>query len=82
MCAEQHLFGPLPGIIQQTTSFNRSLHQLLPAALHTDQQILDQDHILFLAEILQMGSCLVQFNDLFSVGVHLYHKHLHKHSTM
>ncbi len=74
----QYLFRPLPGVIQQATSLNRPLHQLLPAALHAEQQVLDQDHILFLAEVLQMCSCLVQFNDVVPVGVHLSHKHLHR----
>ncbi|TNN67208.1 hypothetical protein EYF80_022546 [Liparis tanakae] len=67
------------GLLQlQTTSLNGALHQLLPAALHAEQQVLDQDHVLFLAEVLQMCSCLVQFNDVFPVGVHLCHKHLHR----
>lgn len=72
-----NLFCPLPCVIQQTTSLHRPLHQLLPAALHAEQQVLDQDHILFLAEVLQMCSCLVQFNDVIPVGVHLCHEHLH-----
>lgn len=76
----QYLFRPLPGVIQQTTSLNRPLHQLLPAALHTEQQVLDQHNILFLAEVLQMCACLVQFNDVIPVGVHLRHKHLHAHT--
>ncbi|KAF3842187.1 hypothetical protein F7725_024138 [Dissostichus mawsoni] len=61
----------------QAASLHRPLHQLLPAALHAQQQVLDQHHILFLAEVLQVCSCLVQFNDVFPVGVHLGHKHLH-----
>lgn len=80
-CTEPYLFCPLSGVIQQTAALNRSLHQLLPAALHAEQQVLDQDHVLFLAEVLQMCSCLVQFNDVVPVGVHLCHKHLHKNST-
>lgn len=79
-CTERYLFRPLPGVIQQTTALYGPLHQLLPAALHAEQQVLDQDHILFLAEVLQVCPCLVQFNDVVSVGVHLCHKHLHKSS--
>lgn len=79
-CTEQYLFCPLPGIIQQASAFDGPLHQLFPAALHAKQQVLDQDHILFLTEVFQMCSCLVQVNDVVSVGVHLCHKHLHKRS--
>lgn len=75
-CQFQYLFCSLPGIIQLTTSLHRPLYQLLPAALHTEQQVLDQDHILFLAEVLQMCPRLVQFNDVVPVGVNLCHKHL------
>lgn len=77
-CLFQYLLGPLPGIVQVTASLNRALHQLLPAALHAQQQVLDQHHVLFLAEILQMRPRLVQFNDVISVGVHLCHKHLQR----
>lgn len=71
-----YLLGSLPGLVQLTTSLHRALHQLLPAALHAEQQVLDQHHVLFLAEVLQMRPRLVQFNDVVSVGVHLRHEHL------
>lgn len=44
--------------------------------MHAEQQVLDQDHVLFLAEVLQVRSRLVQLDDVLPVGVHLRHKHL------
>lgn len=73
-----YLLRSFPGVIQQTTSLHRTLHQLLPAALHAQQQVLDQNHVLFLAEVFQMSACLVQVDDAFPVGVHLGHKHLQR----
>lgn len=81
MFTERYLFRPLPGFIQQTASLHGPLHQLLPAALDAEQQVLYQDHILLLAEVLQMRARLVQVNNVLSVGVYLCHKHLHGHST-
>lgn len=71
-----HLFGSLSGVVQLPPSLHRPLHQLLPAALHAEQQVLNQHHVLLLAEIFQVCSRLVQVNDVVPVGVHLRHKHL------
>lgn len=76
LCLLPYLLGPLPGVVQLAASFHRPLHQLLPAALHAEQQVLDQHHVLLLAEVLQMRPRLVQIDDVVSVGVHLRHKHL------
>lgn len=73
---EPHLLGSLPGIVQLPPALHRALHQLLPAALHAEQQVLDQHHVLLLAEILQVRPRLVQLDDVVPVRVHLRHKHL------
>lgn len=71
-----YLFSSLPCVVQETTSLNRSLYQLFPAALYTEQQVFDQDHVLFLAEILQMCPRLVQFDDVISLCIYFCDKHL------
>lgn len=47
-----YLFCPLSGIIQRSPSFNRSLDNLLPSRLDANQQIFDQNNVLFLAKEL------------------------------
>lgn len=74
-----HLFGTFPGIVQQASSLHWPLHDLLPAALNAQQEVLDQHHILFLTEVLEVCSCLIQLDDLIPVWVHLSHKHLQIH---
>lgn len=58
------------------TPVQRPLHQLVPASLHAQQQILDQHHILFKAGKAQLGTCLLQSQNLLPVCVHLIYKHL------
>lgn len=71
-----HLFGTFPGIVQQASSLHWPLHDLLPAALNAQQEVLDQHHVLFLTEVLEVCSCLIQLDDLIPMWVHLSHKHL------
>ena len=47
-----YLFCSLSGIIQRSPSFNRSLDNLLPSRLDANQQIFDQNNVLFLAKEL------------------------------
>lgn len=66
-----YLLGPLPRFVQGPSSFHQPLDHLLPPALHADQQVLDEHHILFLTEVLQMGSSFVQFYYLLAVRIYL-----------
>lgn len=66
-----YLLGPLPRFVQGPSSFHQPLDHLLPPALHADQQVLDEHHVLFLTEVLQMGSSFVQFYYLLAVRIYL-----------
>lgn len=71
-----YLLRTFPRIIQQAPSLHWSLHYFVPAALNAQEQVFNQDHILLLAEVFQMGACLIQLNYLISVWVDLCCKDL------
>lgn len=71
-----YLFGSLAGLIQVPSPVQRPLHQLVPASLDTQQEVLDEHHILFEAGKAQLRSCLLQSQHLLPVCVHLIYKHL------
>lgn len=76
----QYLFGPFAGLVKVSSAVQGPLYQLVPAGLYAQQQVLDQNHVLLEAGEAQLGSSLLQCQDLFSVGVHLIHKHLGRQS--
>lgn len=71
-----YLFGSLASLVQVPSPIQRPLNQLVPASLHTQQEVLDEHHILFEASKAQLRSCLLQSQHLLPVCVHLIHKHL------
>lgn len=71
-----YLLGPLPRLVQGPSSFYQPLNHLLPPALHADQQVLDEHHVLLLTEVLQVGSSFVQFYYLLTVRIHFIGKDL------
>lgn len=77
----RYLFGSLAGLVKMSAAVERPLHQLVPAGLDAEQQILDENHVLFQAGKTKLRASLLQSQDLLSVGVHLVHKHLDGHEV-
>lgn len=78
----QYLFGTFAGLIEMSTTIQRSLDQLVPSGLNTEQQVFNENHILLQARKTELRACLLQSQDLFSVCVHLIHKHLNRHTML
>lgn len=57
---------------QMSCTLGTARHNLLPALLDTGQKVLDDDHVLFLAEVFQVCACLVQTDHLFTVGGYVF----------
>lgn len=77
----QYLFGTFAGLIKMSATIQRPLHQLVPSGLDTEQQVFNKNHILLQARKTELRACLLQSQDLFSVCVHLIHKHLNKYNA-
>ena len=61
------LFGLLVTPLQVPGTFGAAGHDLLPAVLDAGQEVPDQNHILLLTEVLQVGPGLVQGNHFLPV---------------
>lgn len=78
----QYLFGTFAGLIKMSATIQRPLDQLVPSGLNTEQQVFNENHILLQARKTELRACLLQSQDLFSVCVHLIHKHLNRHKAI
>lgn len=78
----QYLFGTFAGLIEMSATIQRPLDQLVPSGLNTEQQVFNENHILLQARKTELRACLLQSQDLFSVCVHLIHKHLNRHNAI
>ena len=56
------LFGLLVAPLQVPGALGAAGHDLLPAVLDAGQEVPDQNHVLLLTEVLQVGPRLVQSN--------------------
>ena len=56
------LFGLLVAPLQVPGTLGAAGHDLLPAVLDAGQEVPDQNHVLLLTEVLQVGPRLVQGN--------------------
>lgn len=64
-----------------SATIQRPLDQLVPSGLDAEQQVFDENHILLQARKTKLRACLFQSQDLFSVCVHLVHKHLDEYNS-
>lgn len=77
-----YLFGTFAGLIEMSATIQRPLDQLVPSGLDAEQQVFNENHILFQARKSKLWACLLQSQDLFPVCVHLIHKHLDRHNSI
>ena len=70
------LLGLLVAALEVAGALGAARHDLLPAVLDARQQVLDEDHVLLLAEVLQVGAHFVQRDHCLTVLTHVLLQHL------
>ena len=71
-----HLLGLLVASLQVPGPLGAARHDFLPAVLHAGQEVLDEDDVLLLAEVLEVGAHLVQGHHGFPVATDVFLQHL------
>lgn len=71
-----HLLGLLVASLQVPGPLSAAWHNFLPAVLHAGQEILDEDDVLLLAEVLEVGAHLVQGHHGLPVATDVFLQHL------
>ncbi|KAF3834233.1 hypothetical protein F7725_025437 [Dissostichus mawsoni] len=64
-----YLFGAFAGLVEVSAAVQGPLHQLVPAGLDTEQQVLDENHVLLHAGEAELRAGLLQSQDLLSRDV-------------
>lgn len=72
-----HLLGLLVAVVEGAGALGRLGDDPLPAVLDGDEQVLDQDHVLLLAEVFEVRALLVQLQHCLPVGTHVFLEALH-----
>ena len=67
-----HLLGLLITSLQVPGALGATRHDFLPAVLHAGQEVLDEDDVLFLAEVLEVRPHLVEGHHGFPVTTDVF----------